>query len=150
MKRLCGANNQDSVYRRRESKPVQCLLLTEVIRYGGYAYTLDNLVIDRREALYGLDSNKAQGIDSIGPRILRSCANTLCVPLHHLFQLTLTTHTLPREWKWKTHPIFKSGDRSHANNYRPLSLLCCSSKVLERILYNKCINFKISSNTGFL
>ena len=38
-------------------------------------------------------------------------------------------------------PIFKSGDRNSVNNYRPISLLCVTSKVLERIIYNHIIDF---------
>ena len=38
-------------------------------------------------------------------------------------------------------PIFKSGDRNSVKNYRPISLLCVTSKVLERIVYNHIIDF---------
>ena len=51
-------------------------------------------------------------------------------------------------------PIFKSGDRSSVRNYRPISLLCTVSKVLERIVHEKIIDFlspTISSHQfGFL
>jgi len=33
-------------------------------------------------------------------------------------------------------PIHKSGDGSLVNNYRPISLLCTVSKVLDKIFYN--------------
>ena len=38
-------------------------------------------------------------------------------------------------------PIHKSGDRSMINNYRPISLLCAISKVLESLIYNGIIDF---------
>ena len=45
-------------------------------------------------------------------------------------------------------------DRSLVSNYRPISLLSCTSKLLERIIYDKCIDFlepKFSSSQfGFL
>ena len=50
------------------------------------------------------------------------------------------THNLPSEWN--THcvvPVFKSGDKSNVANYRPISLLCVTSKVLERLVYNHVI-----------
>ena len=34
-------------------------------------------------------------------------------------------------------PIYKSGDKTLVNNYRPISLLYILSKVLERIVYNQ-------------
>ena len=46
--------------------------------------------------------------------------------------------------EWRTHlikPIFKSGDRNNIRNYRPISLLCVVSKILERIVYNHLIDF---------
>ena len=37
--------------------------------------------------------------------------------------------------------IPKSGDPSHITNYRPISLLCILSKVMESIVYDKVIDF---------
>ena len=44
--------------------------------------------------------------------------------------------------KWKVHkivPVFKSGDLTSVKNYRPISLLSNTSKVLEQLVYNKII-----------
>ena len=38
-------------------------------------------------------------------------------------------------------PLFKMGDLSLFNNYRPVSVLLAFSKILERIVYNRLINF---------
>ncbi len=38
-------------------------------------------------------------------------------------------------------PVHKSGDRTLVINYRPISLLCVISKVLERIVYNHLLPF---------
>ena len=37
--------------------------------------------------------------------------------------------------------IFKSGNKNSVKNCRPISLLCNTSKVLEKIIYNKTIEF---------
>ena len=50
--------------------------------------------------------------------------------------------------EWKCHsitPIHKSGDKSQVTNYRPISLLCIISKVLERLVYDH-LNKFITSN----
>ena len=58
----------------------------------------------------------------------------------HLFSTSLQNNPIPQEWH--THcviPIYKAGDKSSVCNYRPISLLCILSKVLERIVYNNII-----------
>ena len=87
--------------------------------------------------------------------VLVYCALELYQPLHHLFVLCLFQHSLPA--KWKIHgitPIHKSGDRGCISNYRPISLLSSSSKVLERLIYTKLMDFLYPSITpvqfGFL
>ena len=90
------------------------------------------------EALAALDPSKSSGIDGIGPNILKHGAQALYVPLHHLFNLTLTHCSMLSEWKiHQITPIFKAGDRANIKNYRPISLLCCISKVLERLIFDK-------------
>lgn len=82
------------------------------------------------------------GCDGIGPRVLRSCATSLCEPITFLFNTCITTSSYPKEWKkHKICPVPKKGDLSNHTNYRPISLLCTISKVLERIVYDKVISF---------
>ncbi len=102
---------------------------------------LDHLIITDTEvytALASLDPLKASGVDSIGPKTLKSCSLALYPVVHHLFSLSLQSCKIPSEWKVHSIiPIFKSGDKSIVSNYRPISLLCVISKVLERIVYDK-------------
>ena len=56
--------------------------------------------------------------------------------------MSISHSQLPFEWKiHHIIPVFKTGDRSQVNNYRPISLLCIISKVLERIVYNHVSDF---------
>ena len=107
--------------------------------------TLSDIVISESDvysALNSLDPSKAMGIDDIGPKILKHCALALYQPVYHLFSMCLSQYYIPHEWRiHKITPIFKSGDRTSVNNYRPISLLCTISKVLERIIYNHIIDF---------
>ena len=94
------------------------------------------------EALSTLDANKSPGPDNISPSVLKYCAVALTPPLHKLFIQSLQSGQLPSEWKLHLIvPIFKSGNKSDIKNYRPISLLCTISKVLERIIYKKIIDY---------
>ena len=111
--------------------------------------------IEVYEILSTLDVTKAPGIDGISPAVLRHCASPLLIPICHLFINSITTGRIPSQWC--THciiPIHKSGSKTLVNNYRPISLLCILSKVLERIIYNRIMNFAMNSFTphqfGFL
>ena len=41
----------------------------------------------------------------------------------------------------KVFPIYKSGKKYVLSNYRPISVLPCFSKILERIMYNRLYNY---------
>ena len=98
------------------------------------------------ETLSSLDSTKTMGIYGIVPHLLKECAHVLYLPFHYIFCLSLERHSIPQEWR--THmitPIHKAGDRTLVSNYRPISLLCSISKVLERIVYKHLFEFVYGS-----
>ena len=43
-------------------------------------------------------------------------------------------------------PVFKSGNATSVSNYRPISILPCFSKILERIMYNRLYSFLSINN----
>ena len=97
---------------------------------------------DTFTALIQLDPKKSKGIDGIGPLVLKRCATPLCTPLNHLFVSSLQFSTIPSEWKvHRISPVYKSGDKSLVTNYRPISLLCIASKVLERLIFDQVGDF---------
>ena len=98
--------------------------------------------LDVLKALNSLDMSKAMGCDGISSKILKHCALALFQPLHHLYCLSLSQCYLPEEWQIHLiRPIFKSGDKCSISNYRPISLLCIVSKILEKLVYHQIIDF---------
>ena len=56
--------------------------------------------------------------------------------------VSLSTGVFPSKWKiGLIVPIFKGGDKSDVNNYRPVSLLPLPGKRLEKVVYRRLINF---------
>ena len=97
-------------------------------------------------SLINLHPNKSMVADNIGPKVLKHCTLAIYEPLQHLFNLSLSQQVIPTEWKCHTiTPIHKSGKCSLVENYRPISLLCCVSKVLEFIILNHISKFVLSN-----
>ena len=46
----------------------------------------------------------------------------------------------------KVTPIFKAGDSNDVSSYRPISLLPCFSKILERLMYNRLYKYLKENN----
>ena len=44
--------------------------------------------------------------------------------------------------------LFKSGDQEVFTNYRPVSILPCFSKFLEKVIYNRLLNYIYLTNLG--
>ena len=85
--------------------------------------------------LESIDPRKATGSDGIPGLLLKKCAAVIAPSLTAIFNVSLTTGELPRAFKVANiAPVYKSGDREEAGNYRPISLLPIVSKVLEKIV----------------
>ena len=85
--------------------------------------------------LKGLNPSKALGPDELHPRVLKELATELGPVFAHLFQQSIDTGEIPKEWSLANIcPLFKKSDRSLACNYRPDSLTCLPCKLLERIV----------------
>ena len=67
-------------------------------------------------------------------------------PLTYLINMSLRTGQVPNEWKQaKVLPLFKSGNATELDNYRPISILPILSKVLERVAHMQFIDYLESS-----
>ena len=85
--------------------------------------------------LKGLNPSKALRPDELHPRVLKELATELGPVFVHLFQQSIDTGEIPKEWSLANIcPLFKKSDRSLACNYRPVSLACVPCKLLEHIV----------------
>ena len=92
---------------------------------------IDNLSID-----------KAIGEDHISCKLLKMTKNIIAESLCDIINKSLSTGVVPRKWKKaRVVPIFKSGDISSMNNYRPISILPIVSKIIERAVHQQLSEF---------
>ncbi len=106
---------------------------------------LRNIVLtekDVHDVITNLKTNKASGPDLVSPKVLKHTARSISKPLTALFNKSLSEAKFPSEWKIaNVTPIFKKDSPHAVNNYRPISLLSCLGKILERCVFNKVFNF---------
>lgn len=94
--------------------------------------------------------NTSPGGDDICNEFLKRVPTNIKEELVYLFNTSLTTSTIPAEWKHAIIcPIPKPGkDPSLISSYRPISMLSCVGKLMERIMQNR-LEFFLESNSIF-
>ena len=94
-----------------------------------------------------LNPHKASGPDKIKPIILKTLSTELSPILEVLFQKSLEEGSLPSQWKSAyVSPIFKKGEKSNPENYRPISLTCVLCKVLEHVVSSSIVKHFTNHN----
>ena len=102
-------------------------------------YTGQAHVIDIIKSLPLKSSTDLMGISS---KLLKSVAYEISIPLSYIFQLSLEQGIFPKNLKTsRTVPIFKAGEKRDVDNYRPISLVCTLSKVLEKMVQIRLSNY---------
>ena len=85
--------------------------------------------------LNGVKPSKDLRPDELHPRVLLELATELGPVFAHLFQQSMDTGEIPKEWSLANICLrFKKSDRSLACNYRPVSLTCVPCKLLKHIV----------------
>ena len=98
-------------------------------------------------AFYSLKTSKSPDYGGISSNITKQCFGTLNRPLHYIYNISLQAGVFPGEMKIaRVTPIFKGGEVSDFGNYRPISILCCFSKILEKIMYNRLYKHPLNNN----
>ena len=87
--------------------------------------------------LKNLKPHKATGPDAVPSFILKTAATELAPALTRLFQMSLDSGLVAKDWKEAlVVPIFKKGDKHQPANYRPVSLTSITCKLLEHIMHS--------------
>ena len=92
--------------------------------------------------IMSLRSGSAAGWDGIPTKIIKENRQFLVPPITHICDLSVSKGVFPRSLKKAiVHPIHKGGDRGSVSNYRPISVLPALSKILEKVLNSRLVNF---------
>ena len=87
------------------------------------------------EAFGSLKVRCSSGLDGIPSIALIAGRSVICYPLSSILNSSISSFVFPESWKcaW-VKPLHKGGDRASPSNYRPISLLLVSSKLLEKCI----------------
>ena len=94
-----------------------------------------------------LNCNKSCGLDGIDAKFVLLAAEVIAPAQCLLFNACFENGFFPTCLKEaKVVPVFNSGDRRKLTDYSPISILSCFSKILEKIVYSRTIDF-LNSNS---
>ena len=93
------------------------------------------------DIIKSFESKASLDIDGVSLKLIKFVAYEISCPLSHIFNLSLEKGIFPENLKSsRTVPIFKCGDPKLCDNYRPISLVCTISKILEKMVHTNLIN----------
>ena len=85
-----------------------------------------------------LNPKKACGADKIPATFLKNCAEEISPILTVIIQKSLDSKQVPSDWKKAVvSPVFKKGDKSNPENYRPISLTSICCKISEHVIVSE-------------
>ncbi len=83
-----------------------------------------------------LNNKKSTGIHDIPTKILKACKHHIKSKLLKLIKLSFTSGVFPDCIKVaKVIPSYKKNEHYIVGNYRPISILSCISKIIERLMH---------------
>ena len=89
-----------------------------------------------------LNNSNSKGWDDLCCDIIINIGHLIAKPLSHIINLSFSNGIVPWELKRaKVTAIFKNGDNTNINNYRPISILPFFSKVFEKTMYKRLVSF---------
>lgn len=109
------------------------------------------------ETVLSMANKTSKGTDGLNIVFIKNHLDELVKPLSHLFSISLNKGIFPNALKTAiVVPLLKKGNPEMLSNYRPISILSVLSKIFEKIIHKKLldflrkINFFANSQYGFL
>ena len=111
---------------------------------------LDNIDVSQTDVIRSINrlkTNSSSGPDGLPPILFKRLKHCLSRPLALIYNQLFSVGAVPTDWR-TAHivPVFKKGMAGDMANYRPISLTCVPSKILERIVTKKILDHLYSNN----
>jgi len=94
-----------------------------------------------------LQNKTSTDFSGLSVHFIKQCSYEIARPFQHIVNLSLQNSVVPTQMKIaKIVPIHKGGSGGSMDNYRPISLLSCFSKILEKLVCNRLCSFLETHN----
>ena len=88
------------------------------------------------------NTKKGFGIDRLSLKVLQCIGNYISESLTHIFNLSFSSGKIPHELKVSiVTPVYRANDNKQLTNHRPISVLTCFSKILEKLMYKRLLDY---------
>uniref|UniRef100_A0A3P9M519 Reverse transcriptase domain-containing protein n=1 Tax=Oryzias latipes TaxID=8090 RepID=A0A3P9M519_ORYLA len=99
----------------------------------------ENEILKTVRGMKGKLSTDVNGIDMA---LVKTVISGILKPLEYIFNLSFQTGSFPNQMKIaKVIPLYKTGNKHHFTNYRPVSMLPQLSKILEKMFITRLNSF---------
>ena len=109
-----------------------------LISYVSTEKTLTNIKIDFNAVsriVKSLPNKCSEDLDGLSYAVIKGGGDILSLQMCRLFQMSLSTETIPSDWKKSMiYPIKKKTNPKTVNDFRPISITSCICRIFERII----------------
>ena len=100
-----------------------------------------------QKIIKSMKSSKSCGLDNIDAYVIKLACEELTPAITHIINLSIELQKFPSGWKCsKVIPLHKKNEVTEPKNYRPVSLLAITSKILERAIFQQLIEYLEGNN----
>ena len=97
--------------------------------------------------LKSLQNKSSTGYDGISSALFKAFALPISTWLQQLFTKSMATSTLPNEWLLSViTPVPKKSNPCKPIDFRPVSMTCIASRIMEKIILSRLVDFLKSEN----
>ena len=114
--------------------------MTRTVAQSIYFYPTD--ISEITKIIKNMKNSTSTGHDKINNKLIKELCLEIALPLEIIYNKSMLEGSFPNSFK-HAHiiPVHKNGNKHELSNYRPIALLCCLSKILERIVFNRVYAF---------